>query len=60
MLKVAEIKTAIEELPEDDLDELRQWFSGQDWQIWDDQLERDSESGKLDFLVAEAREEQYS
>lgn len=60
MLKVAEIKTAIEELPEDDLDELRQWFSEQDWQIWDDQLERDSESGKLDFLVAEAREEQYS
>ena len=60
MLKVAEIKTAIEELPEDDLDELRQWFSEQDWQIWDDQLERDSESGKLDFLVAEAREEKYS
>lgn len=53
MLKVAEIKTAIEELPAEDFDELRQWSSEQNWQIWDEQLERDSESGKLNFLRAE-------
>ena len=57
MLKVAEIKTAIEELAEDDFDQLRQWFLEQDWQMWDEQIERDSESGKLDFLIAEALEE---
>jgi len=57
MLKVAEIKTAIEELAEDDFDQLRQWFLEQDWKMWDEQIERDSESGKLDFLIAESLEE---
>ena len=57
MLKIAEIKTAIEKLPEEDFDKLRQWFLEQDWQMWDEQIERDSESGKLDFLIAEALEE---
>ncbi|MEA1928561.1 MAG: hypothetical protein U9N73_10165 [Candidatus Auribacterota bacterium] len=59
MLKVAEIKTAIEELPEKEFYQLREWFSELDWQIWDDRIERDSKAGKLDFLISEAHDEKY-
>lgn len=57
MSTVTEIKTAIEELPENDFVQLRQWFSEKDWQKWDKQIEMDSESGKLDFLIKEAHDE---
>ena len=57
MANVDEIKTAIESLPEDEFVRLREWFSERDWVKWDQQLERDSESGKLDYLIEEAFEE---
>ncbi|MDI6768037.1 MAG: hypothetical protein QME52_14550, partial [Bacteroidota bacterium] len=57
MLKVAEIKTAIEELPEKDFVQLRQWVWEKDWRKWDEQIEMDSESGKLDFLIEDALDE---
>jgi len=59
MTKVKEIKVAIESLPERDFVRLRQWFSEKDWDKWDKQIEADSESGKLDFLIKEARERQH-
>jgi len=60
MLKVDEIKDAIESLPEDEFLQLRHWFSEKDWQKWDRQIEADSKSGKLDFLVEEALDEKRS
>ena len=33
---------------------MRRWFSERDWEKWDRQIEADSESGKLDFLIKEA------
>ena len=51
------IKAAIEALPETDYVALRQWFSKKDWENWDRQIEADSKSGKLDFLIAEAKTE---
>lgn len=57
MLQVAELKAAIEYLPEKDFVQLRQWFSEKDWQKWDRQIEVNSESGKLDFLIKEAFDE---
>ncbi len=54
MSRVDEIKAAIETLPDGDYAQLRQWFSQKDWQDWDRQIEADSETGKLDFLVKEA------
>ena len=57
MLKVDEIKAAIESLPENDFIQLRKWFSEKDWEKWDKQIEANSESGKLDFLVREAHDE---
>ncbi len=57
MEKVEDIQAAIESLPEDEYVRLRSLFSEKDWEKWDRQIEVDSESGKLDFLVKEAVEE---
>ncbi len=57
MANVDEIKTAIESLPEEEFVQLREWFSEKDWGKWDRQIEKDSGSGKLDFLIEEALEE---
>ena len=57
MERVEDIQAAIESLPEDEYVRLRNWFSEKDWEKWDRQIEVDSESGKLDFLVKEAVEE---
>jgi len=57
MSSADEIKAAIESLPEADYARLRRWFTERDWASWDRQIEADAESGKLDFLIAEAREE---
>ncbi|MFQ6041989.1 MAG: hypothetical protein ACE5PV_14115 [Candidatus Poribacteria bacterium] len=56
MSNVAEIKAAIEALPETDYVQLRRWFTEKDWEKWDRQIEVDSKSGKLDFLITEAFE----
>ena len=58
MSKVEDIQTEIESLSEDEYSGLRNWFSEKDWEKWDRQIEVDSASGKLDFLVKEAHEDQ--
>lgn len=57
MSKVEEIEAAIESLSEEEYVRLRKWFSEKDWKKWDRQIEADSESGKLDFLIREAFDE---
>lgn len=57
MPKVDEIKAAIETLEEEDYVQLRKWFSEKDWEKWDKQIEVDSGTGKLDFLIKEAFDE---
>ena len=53
MAKIDELKNTIETLSPDDYGKLRQWFSERDWERWDEQLENDSKSGKLNFLIKE-------
>ncbi len=57
MTKVQEIQAAIESLPKKEYIRLRRWLSERDWEQWDEQIEADSEAGKLDFLVKEALDE---
>ncbi|MBE9594375.1 MAG: hypothetical protein IMF19_12965 [Proteobacteria bacterium] len=57
MVQIAEIKKKIEELPKQEYVNLRQWFAKKDWEIWDKQIQEDSNSGKLDFLIKEALQE---
>ena len=56
MSSITKIQQAILSLPKADYLQLRHWFNELDWEKWDRQIEEDSESGKLDFLIAEAFE----
>ncbi|GAB6182930.1 hypothetical protein [Thermodesulfovibrio hydrogeniphilus] len=54
MSKVKEIKSAIESLSEKEYIRLRKWFFERDWKKWDNKIESDSKSGRLNFLIEEA------
>ncbi|MBM3941866.1 MAG: hypothetical protein FJ316_02865 [SAR202 cluster bacterium] len=54
MTTIEEIKEAVAQLSSDDLAVFRTWFAEFDWQVWDEQLERDVASGRLDILADEA------
>ena len=60
MSTVEEIKSAISSLSKEDYIHLRKWFSEKDWEQWDEEIKRDSSSGKLDFLVEEAETEKVA
>ena len=57
MSKIDELKADIEKLPSAEVAELFRWLSEKEWQSWDHEMEADARSGRLDFLVREAREE---
>ncbi|MEO6203187.1 MAG: hypothetical protein ABIU05_22225 [Nitrospirales bacterium] len=57
MSKVDELKTEIERLPQEEFTELIRWLSEKDRERWDEEIEADSEAGKLDFLMREALQE---
>lgn len=56
MSKVKEIKETIESLPEQEYKELLRWFTEKDREKWGRQIAEDAKSGKLDFLVKQAKE----
>ena len=57
MSKVQRIQIEIESLSDEEYSKLRKWFSERDWEKWDRQIDEDSGSGKLDFLIKEALDE---
>ena len=57
MSKFDELKAEIERLPKDEFAELFRWLSEKDWEEWDKEIAADSQAGRLDFLVCEARGE---
>lgn len=54
MGNVKSIEKAVESLPPSELAEFRHWFAEFDASGWDEQIEHDAKSGKLDALAAEA------
>ncbi len=56
-MTIQEIEQAITELSPDELARLREWFDEYFAQVWDEQIERDAASGRLDKLIAEVDEE---
>ena len=54
MSTLEQIEAAILTLPSNELNQLKQWFSDLDYQLWDEQLEQDMSDGKLDMLAQEA------
>ena len=57
MDRVEEIEAAIANLPPEDYGRLVAWFRAREQTRWDDQMDRDSAAGKLDFLFSEAETE---
>jgi hypothetical protein len=54
MGKVEKIEQDIQSLSPQELAQFRAWFLEYDWAIWDRQIERDAEAGRLDDLAAKA------
>lgn len=57
MSTVNKLKASINSLSEKDFAQLRNWIAEKDWRRWDKEIEEDSKTGKLDFLVSEALDE---
>ena len=57
MSKIDELKAEIENLPSQEVAEIFRWLSEKDWENWEKEIRADSQAGKLDFLVREARDE---
>jgi hypothetical protein len=53
MDRVEEIEAAISNLSPEDFRRIANWFRERDQSLWDQQLDSDSSSGRLDFLFKE-------
>jgi len=58
MSKVEEVLCLIESLPEEEYQQLRQWFFERDQEKWDTQIEIHSQLGRLGSLITEASDEE--
>ncbi len=56
-MKVDEIEKAISALAPPEFAELARWFEEYQEQVWDREIERDFQQGRLDALIAEANKE---
>lgn len=51
---IKEVVKAVEQLPQDQLKQFRDWFLKFDSEVWDEQIEKDAKTGKLDALAQAA------
>lgn len=56
-MRVKEIEKAITQLSTEELAELAAWFADYHAAVWDKQIERDLDEGRLDALLKEVDEE---
>lgn len=54
MMQIEQIKKAVLDLPQPELDAFREWYEELEAQRWDRRIEKDIKSGKLDELAQEA------
>jgi hypothetical protein len=57
MSTVEEITAAIEQLPADQVVRIRAWLADYAERRWDEQIEQDERTGRLDSLIDRALEE---
>ena len=53
-MNVKEIETAISQLPPSQVAQLAEWFAEFQAGVWDEQIERDVASGRIESLIDEA------
>ena len=51
MTKLEDITKAVEQLSPEEMAQFREWFEELQARLWDEQIERDAKSGKLDRLA---------
>lgn len=56
-MTIAELEQAVTQLSERELARFRAWFEDFDAKAWDEQIERDAKSGKLDKIAEKALHE---
>jgi hypothetical protein len=56
-MSVTEIEAAIRTLPREELARFNAWYQEFVAEQWDEQIRKDMQAGKLDFLLEEARKE---
>jgi hypothetical protein len=54
MYKVERIEAEIAKLSPQEVRRIARWLAEYDAKLWDEQVEQDAESGRLDFLFEEA------
>jgi hypothetical protein len=57
MMSTQEIESAIERLSPSEIAELAEWFQEFQARVWDEQIESDSRTGRLDTLIQETEKE---
>jgi len=57
MSRVEEIERAIQDLTSEEFVQIASRIHALEQERWDEELDRDASSGKLDFLIEEALEE---
>lgn len=56
-MSITEIEQAIAELSPEELARFREWFEEFDARVWDEQIENDAKTGKLDKFADKAIDE---
>jgi hypothetical protein len=54
MTRLEALEQEVQRLAPEDYQAFRKWLADYDWQLWDEELERDVAAGKLDKLGDEA------
>ena len=57
MSEIENLEQKVRSLSSEELSEFRTWFIEYDQQAWDQQIEADLKSGKLDKIISEAQAE---
>ncbi|MFM5979257.1 MAG: hypothetical protein ACKO9I_01730 [Sphaerospermopsis kisseleviana] len=57
MTTLLEVESAIKQLPESEVRDLVKWLQEYIDEMWDQQIEADLSSGKLDRLIAQAEKD---
>jgi hypothetical protein len=55
-MNITELKTAVRELPQNELAEFVEWFEDFQESLWDRQIENDLKAGKFDPLIRQAEQ----
>ncbi|MEZ2240652.1 hypothetical protein [Microcoleus sp.] len=55
-MKITELKTAVKQLPQNELAEFVEWFEEFQESLWDRQIEEDLKAGKFNLLIRQAEQ----